>query len=244
AWVLWRKRSAADLMFCVFIVLFGSFMMAPRMHERYLYPALIFAVPLALEDPMMLAVLGVMIATCLFNLAYIKHVLDLPNPFLDARDALAMAASAINTVAFGLAVFYGFAPAGEEGGRRTEAGIAGLVATLRSARASAEPVSRGEEPAAVPMPWMRADTIIIALLVGCAILTRFWRLGHPAEIVFDEVHFVGQARHYLHGEPFLDPHPPLAKLLIALGILMRGDHPASWRFPNAIIGTILVGITY
>ena len=73
---------------------------------------------------------------------------------------------------------------------------------------------------------------------------RFWHLGHPPEIVFDEVHFVGQARHYLHGEPFLDPHPPIAKLVIAAGIWLFGDKSSSWRLGNATIGTILVGVTY
>ena len=88
------------------------------------------------------------------------------------------------------------------------------------------------------------DTIIIAVLVVAAIATRFWHIGNPPEIVFDEVHFVGQARKYLHSETFLDPHPPVAKLVIALGIWLFGDHSWSWRVGNATLGTILVGVTY
>ncbi len=95
-----------------------------------------------------------------------------------------------------------------------------------------------------PLPWIRKDTIIISALIVAAIATRFWHLGNPPEIVFDEVHFVGQARHYLHGEPFLDPHPPVAKMLITLGIWLFGDHPWSWRIGNAVLGTVLVGVTY
>ena len=93
-------------------------------------------------------------------------------------------------------------------------------------------------------PWTRFDTIAISALTLAAALLRFWHLGHPGEIVFDEVHFVGQARHYLHGEPFLDPHPPIAKLVIALGIALFGDHSSSWRLGNATIGTILIAVTY
>ncbi len=48
----------------------------PRMHERYLYPALVFVIPLALESTEMMVVFAVLIATCLFNLAYIKHTLE------------------------------------------------------------------------------------------------------------------------------------------------------------------------
>ena len=103
-----------------------------------------------------------------------------------------------------------------------------------------------DKPAEVtpPLLWIRLDTIILAVLTIATIATRFWHIGTPPEIVFDEVHFVGQARHYLHAETFLDPHPPVAKLLIAVGIWMFGDHSWSWRVGNAVLGTILVGVTY
>jgi dolichyl-phosphate-mannose-protein mannosyltransferase len=94
------------------------------------------------------------------------------------------------------------------------------------------------------LPWLTLDTIIVGALVIGAIATRFWHIGNPTDIVFDEVHFVGQARKYLHGESFLDPHPPMAKMVIALGIWLFGDHSWSWRVGNATLGTILVGVTY
>ncbi len=100
-----------------------------------------------------------------------------------------------------------------------------------------------EEPAVAP-PWIATDTIIISALLIVAAMHALLPLGHPAEIVFDEVHFVAQGRHYLHGESFLDPHPPLAKLIIAAGIAIFGDHPWGWRVGNATLGTAIVGITY
>jgi dolichyl-phosphate-mannose-protein mannosyltransferase len=244
AWMLWRKPSAQNLIFGVFIALFGSFMFAPRMHERYLYPALVFIVPLALEDPMMLAVFGVLSLTCLFNLAYIKRTLESPHDFLDAHDSLAMLASAVNMVIFGLA-----APFGLGSTVNADAGSASGVLPLRARlRALPELVTRApvkEKESAEPLGWVFIDTVAIVVLVAFATAIHFWRIGKPAEVVFDEVHFVAeQARHYLRNEPFLDPHPPLAKLLIALSIWIFGDHPWSWRVPNAIIGTALVAITY
>jgi dolichyl-phosphate-mannose--protein O-mannosyl transferase len=86
--------------------------------------------------------------------------------------------------------------------------------------------------------------MVLVVLVAAAAATRLWHLGLPAEIVFDEVHFVAQARHYIRAEPFLDPHPPLAKLVIAAGILLFGDHPWSWRIGNALCGILLVALTY
>jgi hypothetical protein len=93
-------------------------------------------------------------------------------------------------------------------------------------------------------PWLSIDTIAILLLTAVAGFLRFWHISHPPEIVFDEVHFVGQARHYLHDETFLDPHPPVAKLVIAAGIALFGDHPASWRYGNATLGTLMIAVTY
>ena len=105
-WRLWRERSPRGLMFAIFAAVFGFFMLAPRMHERYLYAGLVFAAPLAVEGAEMAAVFAILTATCLFNLAYVLHTLDI-TVFLDSRDGPAMFASAINVVAFALAVDYG-----------------------------------------------------------------------------------------------------------------------------------------
>jgi Gpi18-like mannosyltransferase/predicted membrane-bound dolichyl-phosphate-mannose-protein mannosyltransferase len=245
AWIVWRRRSPRTLIYATFITIFGFFMLAPRMHERYLYPAIVFAIPLALESIEMLAVFAALSLTCLFNLAYILHTLQTV-VFLDARDTLAMTASALNLVIFGVAVLYGAtALEGAAGGTiRLGAMLRRLAPGSKAAERGAADVTSVDEEGAAPLQWIRADTIIVAALVIAAVATRFWRLGTPGEIVFDEVHFVGQARHYLHGEAFLDPHPPLAKLVIAAGIFFFGDHPWSWRVGNAIIGVALIGITY
>jgi Gpi18-like mannosyltransferase len=238
AWILWRGRTPTRLLFASFLAIFGFFMVAPRMHERYLYPAIVLAVPLALEAPEMLAVFVVISITGLINLAYILHTLNTV-VFLDARDGLAMATSMLNLGALAMAVYYGATRLQGASGAATA--VAAFFARFATPRRQVEDYV--EEPAVAPA-WIAADTIIISVLLIAAAITRFWHLGHPAEIVFDEVHFVAQGRHYLHGESFLDPHPPLAKLVIAAGILLFGDHPWSWRVGNATLGTAIVGITY
>ena len=82
-------------------------MVAPRMHERYIYPAIALSVPLALEAPEMMAVFVIVSLTALINLAYILHTLNTV-VFLNGRDGFAMATSALNVVALGTAVYYGF----------------------------------------------------------------------------------------------------------------------------------------
>jgi len=238
AWILWRKRTYKTLTYASFIAVFGFFMVAPRMHERYLYPALAFSIPLALESIEMMALFGILTLTCLFNLAYILHTLQ-TIVFLDSRDHLAMAASAINVVLFGLAVYYGVGRL--EGASESRFNFGELAKTLFPER---PPEERSEKRPA-PLAWNRTDSIVIGVLLVAAAATRFWHLARPNEIVFDEIHFVAnQARHYLHGEYFLDPHPPLAKLIITAGIWMFGDTSWSWRVGNAILGTALIGVTY
>ncbi len=235
AWILWRGRTPTRLVFGAFFTIFGFFMVAPRMHERYLYPAIALSVPLALEAPQMMVVFVVLSLTCVINLSYILHTLNTV-VFLDSRDGLAMATSALNVVALGISAYYG---ATQLDGPERQPSILDPLFEKFAAVRPAHP----EEEITAPL-WIATDTLVISGLLIAAAITRFWHLGHPGEIVFDEVHFVAQARHYLHGESFLDPHPPLAKLVIAAGIWLFGDHPWSWRVGNAIIGTALVGITY
>ncbi|KAJ2820524.1 Dolichyl-phosphate-mannose--protein mannosyltransferase 4, partial [Coemansia furcata] len=56
----------------------------------------------------------------------------------------------------------------------------------------------------------------MAVLV-LSFLTRYYRIWDPAQVVFDEVHFGKFASYYLRREYYFDVHPPLAKMLIALG---------------------------
>ncbi len=243
-YVLWRVRNARSLFYASFIALFGFFLFAPRMHERYLYPSLIFVVPLALESYEMMGVFVVLTITCLFNLAYIKQTLESTAVFLDPHDGLAMLTSILNVAAFAISVRFGLTMLKGEA-PATENALVQLLHRFAPPEGRAK--TRIEQPppeSLPPLPWIRTDTIIVGVLVLAAIATRFWKIGNPPEIVFDEVHFVGQARHYLHSETFLDPHPPVAKLVIALGIWLFGDHSWSWRVGNATLGTILVGVTY
>jgi dolichyl-phosphate-mannose--protein O-mannosyl transferase/Gpi18-like mannosyltransferase len=269
AWMLWRSADRRNLLFASFLAIFGFFMLAPRMHERYFYAAVVFALPLALEEPAMLGIFALLTATCLFNLAYILRTLQ-TTIFLDSRDPIAMIASLLNLAVFVAVVGYGWARVNASGEEMAEGeqsrrpvkdavSAAKAVDTKKAGKAPTRGTERGKAVAATDgwfklgppppetfatFPWLPIDTIMIVVLVAVAAALRFWNLSHPNELVFDEVHFVGQARHYLRGETFLDPHPPLAKVLIALGIKLFGDVPWAWRIGVATMGTILCGVTY
>src|SRR5215211_1842460 len=102
----------------------------------------------------------------------------------------------------------------------------------------------------------RAAVIPLALIV-LALALSLPRLTTPAVYVFDELYYAYTAGKYVAGDeaysteipPRDDPaiewtHPPLAKLLIAGGILIVGDNPLGWRMANVLFGVAGVVIAY
>jgi len=73
---------------------------------------------------------------------------------------------------------------------------------------------------------------------------RFWGLGRFNTFVFDEVYYAKFGNDYLHNTPFFDGHPPLGKLIIALGIWI-GSHVPQWQNEvNGLTGSILSPLSY
>lgn len=94
---------------------------------------------------------------------------------------------------------------------------------------------------------------IMLLLVAGAL--RFYRLGEPARIYFDETYYAGDANSLLsHGVEWKleeDPptpdfvvHPPVGKWALATGIGLFGYDSYGWRFASAIAGTLTVLVLY
>jgi dolichyl-phosphate-mannose--protein O-mannosyl transferase len=67
-----------------------------------------------------------------------------------------------------------------------------------------------------------------------------WRLDRPHDFVFDEYHFVQNARNYLERRPDLNDHAPLGKLLIAVCMALFGDVSTGWRIAPLICGFVTV----
>jgi len=100
------------------------------------------------------------------------------------------------------------------------------------------------------------------VLTVLAFAVRFWRISHPDQVVFDEVHFGSFASHYIRREYYFDVHPPLAKMLNGLagwwigydgtfGFSSIGDNYTKNEVPYvglrsfcAIMGSITVPLVY
>jgi dolichyl-phosphate-mannose-protein mannosyltransferase len=98
---------------------------------------------------------------------------------------------------------------------------------------------------ALPAPGTRRDVAIALLLALAAAALRLPRLGFPDEEYFDEVYHAKTALQYLHGEPPTEwVHPPVAKLLIAVGVWLFGYVPWAWRLLPALAGIALAPVFY
>ena len=99
--------------------------------------------------------------------------------------------------------------------------------------------------------------VIPLVLVVFALTLTVPRLTTPSVYVFDELYYAYTAGKYVTGDeaystaipPREDPaiewtHPPLAKLLIAGGILVAGDNPLGWRIASLLSGSVGVVIAY
>jgi dolichyl-phosphate-mannose-protein mannosyltransferase len=98
-----------------------------------------------------------------------------------------------------------------------------------------------------PLPADRRLAAVLTAVLGLATLvTRLWDISYPADRVFDEAYYPPEAREilelgyeYNRGYTFI-VHPPLGKLLIAIGEQLFGYDSFGWRVPSAIAGTIAV----
>ncbi|KAF9927583.1 hypothetical protein FBU30_003048 [Linnemannia zychae] len=77
------------------------------------------------------------------------------------------------------------------------------------------------------LPWYRSRELqIVGGITMLAFIVRLWAIDYPTSVVFDEVHFGGFASKYIRGSFFMDVHPPLAKMLIALTGWIFGLNPS------------------
>jgi len=93
--------------------------------------------------------------------------------------------------------------------------------------------------------WMWALGALTALLLIAGVALRFYYLSfhdNPAlyppkkNYIFDEVYFPVFADNYIHRQEFFDVHPPLGKLIIALGELLLGNNGLGWRIMPCLFG--------
>ena len=78
----------------------------------------------------------------------------------------------------------------------------------------------------------------LSLIVIGTLALHFMVITRPAEPLFDEQHYVPDARNIIYEHTTnRTEHPQLGKLAMVSGILAFGDNPWGWRLPSVVFGT-------
>ncbi|MFF3911193.1 dolichyl-phosphate-mannose--protein mannosyltransferase [Streptomyces sp. NPDC001848] len=125
------------------------------------------------------------------------------------------------------------------------------------------PIGLGPDVAVRITRWSAwGGPLLVTLIAG---LMRFWNLGSPRAVIFDETYYAKDAwalvhngyeanwakdannlilQHHGHVPVPTDAayvvHPPVGKYVIGLGELIFGFNPVGWRFMTALLGTLAV----
>ncbi len=107
AFLIYRRRDAEMYMYLMFLLPLGFFMLSTRMHERYLFPCLLFLTPLLPRRPHLWAFFAVLTGTYYLNLWYILRALN-SEVFLAPYEPFGIAVSIVNVALFLAAIAEGF----------------------------------------------------------------------------------------------------------------------------------------
>jgi dolichyl-phosphate-mannose--protein O-mannosyl transferase/Gpi18-like mannosyltransferase len=227
----------------------GYFVLLTRMHERYVFDALLLAVPLAALRTRYLWAAIVLSLTLLGNLFYSLDYLVVMNGKIHGVDPsdlfpwLSHPMSLLNVAVF---FYLGFVYLG--------AGAADPIERIDLSQAwqrLSNPVRHWFLPLEGVVAMTRVDWLIAAgMTVGSFALTAL-NYQYPNEKIFDEIYYARAGEEYLkHKEIFEFTHPPLTKLIITASMLLfgglhgAGDSGVGWRFLNLVVGAVMVLVIY
>jgi dolichyl-phosphate-mannose--protein O-mannosyl transferase len=241
-----QERSEEAFLGACMLTAFAFFILATRMHERYIYGAFILAFPLLGFGRRRLWIAGVLSVTTLLNLMYsfaYQNVMENHPAGVDATAIWGAGSHLIAAVNVALFFLLGYAYLG------------GSLGALAVAEADAARIGARARPwfdpregivAMTRLDWLAAGLFTIASFVQCILFIQW-----PVEKIFDEIYYARAGEEYLkHIEIFEFTHPPLTKLVITAsmwlfgGLSGAGDTGLGWRFLNVVVGALMVGVIY
>lgn len=96
-----------------------------------------------------------------------------------------------------------------------------------------------------PQTSPRKNQILIVLLTLTAISTIGYKYTTPEQLYWDENYHIASAQKYLDGVFFMEPHPPLGKLLIAAGEALLNANPDDTSFTKTDhVGALPQGFSF
>ncbi len=250
-WRYLQVRTAAVFLQCCALTLLAFFLLMTRMHERYIFDAVLFLIACIAIDRRYLFAAIFFSCTLTANLVYSLEYLramdgHLPLNSRDLWGPIDHAISLLNVLAF---FWLGYALLD------TERDADGAQTPARIVSSSALPP---EVPAVAALPedgavgmqgWI--DYAVAGGLGLFSFVLSFVNYWLPATKYFDEIYFPKAGEEYLLHQPIYEnTHPPLAKLIITLSMVLfggmhgLGDTPWGWRFMDVLCGAIVVVLLY
>ena len=104
-------------------------------------------------------------------------------------------------------------------------------------------------PAARLKQWLewllRWQYLGLCMLMLITLALHVSTIMQPSDLVFDEEHYVNDARNIIQEQVTQRPeHPPLGKLFVVAGMLLFGDNALGWRFFSVVFGMICIVFFY
>jgi dolichyl-phosphate-mannose--protein O-mannosyl transferase len=241
-----QERTDRAFLEAAMLVAFAFFVLATRMHERYIYGAFLLAFPLLAFGRRQIWTAVVLSFTTLLNLVYsfaYQTVMETHPAGVDPVNIWGAGSHVIAAVNVAMFFLLGYIYLGGSV-RVLEVAEADAASVGARARAWFDP--REGIVAMLRLDWLYAGLFTVASLVLCLILIRW-----PAEKIFDEIYYARAGEEYLkHLEIFEFTHPPLTKLVVTLSMMLfgglngLGDTGLGWRFLNVVVGALMVGVLY
>jgi Gpi18-like mannosyltransferase len=258
-WYMWRNRHVAaglPYFLATSVTLVGFYMLATRMHERYIFPAIAFLALAQAFNRRLTWIYWAFSFTSFISICYVFFYYNDQSAWVEGVKSMfnngpmigslklsgMVLISLVNVWLFGELLSFLFV----KGDIAQDLAENRVVKTFRTIKAQV-----------VAHAYSKADVLIPAAIAAVFMGIAFIRLGIPSEQIFDEVYHARTAMEYIKGvSPYEWTHPPLAKLIAAVGVLIWGGgweleaktftaHQAfSWRFTAVIFGGLTLVATY
>lgn len=272
ALIVWRyvqERTPAAFLESCALALLAFFVLATRMHERYIFDGLLFSIaciPIARRYLWGAIVLSIVLfANLLYSLQYLAAVSG-GSPGADPHNLWGFGTSFYALLAVGTFFTLGYAYLGgtvaeeEESApvQRPQTGVEQHDASWwRRAWNYFDP-REGLAVMQAPLDYVLMTGLgVVSFIVSyinywypnktdqCWTISGVTRCG-----VFDEIYFARAAEEYLRNlRIYENTHPPLSKLLVTLSMLLfgglqHGDNTYGWRFLDVVFGALVVMLLY
>jgi Gpi18-like mannosyltransferase len=241
-----QRKDERALLEGAMLCALAFFVLATRMHERYVYGAFLLAMPLVAFGRAGLWSSLVLTVTMYVNLAYslaYQTAMEAKTPGVNTFDlwpAISHPAAVANVLLFFVLGYLYLGGAAERAAAAAEGAAAKVVARARA----------WFDPREGTVGMTRRDWLFAGGIAAGAFIVAIVGYNWPPEKIFDEVYFARAGEEYLrHVNQFEWTHPPFTKLLIALSIWLFGGIPGGdtsygWRFLNVVVGSLECLVVY